>query len=265
MSRVPRTCALALCSVACAGPPAPCANAGAGAPVQVAVPEKGPPEPAAVTELPSAMLRPLVVDRDAALLPDARCMTGPVHVLGYRPLPDAERSASFFLVGSYQACEVTTRKRVELLLGKSESLAQVGTCNAWSVESCADPPLMVAVPSPPFREVKVFSAVPDWHEMDVQSDGLGEARRSSYVDSVPGTQLSVLHTRKGFVEVVSAGKSLDAFWGKAFFTVDGVAYIATPEELIRLSLPLEHLGLPGLHTGFRSPEPLGDPWRRGEN
>ncbi|MBK9000017.1 MAG: hypothetical protein IPM35_30230 [Myxococcales bacterium] len=243
---------------ACAPPPS------TGAPVNVEV-AKARPNAAEAAPPPSALVRPVVVGAKAALVPDAACFDRPPderRLLGYRALPDVEPEATFWLVAAEGVCKSSTRARAEIFLAKSESLEQVATCGAWRVEPCIGAPLHAALPNPPYREVRDFERTPDWQGMDSQSDGLGERRRETQITRVPGSSLTLAHTRAGFVVLHSGEKRVDALWAKAFVLVDGVAHLVTPEALVRLADPPEYLPLPSLHTSERPPEPRLHPFER---
>ncbi len=243
---------------ACAPPP----STGIPADVEVA---KARPAAAEAAPPPSALVGPVVVGAKAALVPDAACFDRPPderRLLGFRALPDLELEATFWLVAEAGVCKSSTHARAELFLAKSESLELVATCGAWRVEPCVSAPLHAALPNPPHREVRDFERTPDWQGMDSQSDGLGERRRETQITRVPGSSLTLLHTRAGYVALHAGEKRVDAFWAKAFVLVDGVAHLVTSDAMVRLADPPEYLPLPSLHTSERPPEPRLHPFER---
>ncbi|GMV18879.1 MAG: hypothetical protein HS104_41115 [Polyangiaceae bacterium] len=243
---------------ACAPPP----STNKPAHVEVA---KARPAAAEAVPPPSAHVRPVVVSAKAALVPDASCFDRSPEerrLLGFRALPDLELEATFWLVAEAGVCKSSTHARAELFLAKSESLEQIATCGAWRVEACVSAPLHAALPNPPHREVRDFERTPDWQGMDSQSDGLGERRRETQITRVPGSSLTLLHTRAGYVALHAGEKRVDAFWAKAFVLVDGVAHLVTSDAMVRLADPPEYLPLPSLHTSERPPEPRLHPFER---
>lgn len=245
---------------ACAPPP----STSKPAEPSVEVPKARPVAAEAVPR-PSAIVRPVVVGAKAALVPDASCLERPLEerrLLGFRALPDVELEGTFLLVTEAGVCKSSTHARAELFLAKSESLEQIAACRAWRVERCLDAPLYAALPNPPYREVRAFDRTPDWQGMDSQSDGLGERRRETQITRVPGSSLTLLHTRAGYVALHAGEKRLDAFWAKAFVLVDGVAHLVTSDAMVRLADPPEYLPLPSLYTSDRAPDPKPHPWER---
>lgn len=249
-------------ATACGTAPAP--RTVSNEPPSVTVPDASPPPPPAnPTLVPSAIVSPITLGNHDVLVPDDACFGGPRRFLGFRAAPEAEIEASFVLVGEDTACKASTRARAELILAQAESREQIATCGAWRLANCTDVHVSVAVPTPPFSKVTTFGTAHfDFRGMDAQSDGLGEPKRPHYDERVRGTDLTLRHTRSGYVIVRTPEKNLDALWAEAFMDVDGQRYVVTADSLVRLGQPLDYQPLPALHASDRPPEPRPHPWER---